>query len=166
MSYTFRLATTADIPAVTRIVNAAYRVEDFFKIGDRTDEGEVGRIIRDHAFIVAVDEAGDLAGCVEVRAEAGRGYFGMLSVDPGRQKAGLGAALVAEAERFAIERGCGAMDITYVNVREELTAFYRRFGYQKTGTAPFPAEEPTKFPVHFVTMSKELTGAAVESRAV
>ncbi|MEX2081629.1 MAG: hypothetical protein WEC33_08430 [Dehalococcoidia bacterium] len=76
----FRFAETADAAEIVRVVNAAYRVEDFFKIGDRTDEEEVLKIIRKHRFILAEGHGGALAGCVEVRVEGGRGYFGMLSV--------------------------------------------------------------------------------------
>jgi len=166
MSYTYRLATEEDAAGIVRIVNAAYRVEDFFKIGDRTDEREVRATIRDHSFILAMDKSGALAGCVEVHADGERGYFGMLSVEPNRQKTGLGAGLIGEAERFAIEHGCLVMDLTYVNVREELPAFYERFGYRTTGTSPWERDEPTRFPVHFVNMSKELAPrAAAEMRS-
>jgi GNAT superfamily N-acetyltransferase len=154
------MATEADVPDIVRIVNAAYRVEDFFKIGDRTDEREVRATLREHHFILAIDEAGATAGCVEVHADGDHGYFGMLSVEPDRQKTGLGAALVGEAERFALARGCIAMDLTYVNVREELPGFYERFGYRTTGASPWERDEPTRFPVHFVNMSKELAPRA------
>jgi GNAT superfamily N-acetyltransferase len=107
-----------------------------------------------------------MAGCVEVRITGDRGYFGMLSVEPQRQKTGLGAGLIEQAEALALERGCRVMDLTYVNVREELPAFYERFGYRRTGTSPWERDEPTRFPVHFVNMSKELAPrAAAESRS-
>jgi GNAT superfamily N-acetyltransferase len=154
------MASAADIADIVRIVNAAYRVEDFFKIGDRTDEREVRATLTEHHFILAVDEGANTVGCVEVHADGDHGYFGMLSVEPGRQKTGLGAALIGEAERFAAERGCRMMDLTYVNVREELPGYYERFGYRTTGTAPWERDEPTRFPVHFVNMSKELAPTA------
>ena len=87
-------------------------------------------------------------------------------VEPQRQKTGLGAGLIEQAEALARERGCVVMDLTYVNVREELPAFYERFGYRPTGTSPWERDEPTRFPVHFVNMSKELAPrAAAESRS-
>ena len=159
VAYTFRLATPHDIPDIVRLVNAAYRVEDFFKLTDRTDEAEVRQDMEQHAFILAIDEQGQLAGSVEVRAADGRGYFGMLSVDPPLQKTGLGATLIGQAEEYARERGCTVMELTYVNVREELPAYYRRFGYEESGTAPFAEPDKARFPVHFVTMSKKLDEA-------
>jgi GNAT superfamily N-acetyltransferase len=166
MPYSYRLATEADAADIVRIVNLAYRVEDFFKIGDRTYEAEVREIIANDQFVVAEDGSGRMAGCVEVRITGDRGYFGMLSVEPQRQKTGLGAGLIQQAEAFALQRGCSVMDLTYVNVREELPAFYERFGYRRTGTSPWERDEPTRFPVHFVNMSKELAPrAAAESRS-
>jgi hypothetical protein len=51
------------------------------------------------------------------------------------------------------------MDLRIVNVRQELPAFYRRLGYQETGTASFPSEVRTKLPCHFINMSKALVRA-------
>lgn len=48
------------------------------------------------------------------------------------------------------------MDLTFVNVRRELPAYYQRFGYVESGTLPFPAEQVAKIPVHLVRMSKPL----------
>ena len=155
--YRFRLATPEDIPEIVRLVNAAYRVEDFFKLTDRTDADEVRSDMAKGAFILALDESGQLAGSVAVRANGERGYLGMLSVHPARQRTGLGKALITEAERYATERGCRVMELTYVNVREDLPAYYGRFGYEATGTGPFAEPEKARFPVHFVIMRKSLT---------
>jgi hypothetical protein len=48
------------------------------------------------------------------------------------------------------------MDLQIVNLREELPAFYRKLGYEETGTAPFPTDVVTKLPCQFVKMSKVL----------
>lgn len=36
----FRRAKASDVPAITALINLAYEVENFFKIGDRTEEAE------------------------------------------------------------------------------------------------------------------------------
>jgi hypothetical protein len=61
-----------------------------------------------------------------------------------------------EAEAWARGRGCKAIDIRIVNLRTELPAIYRKFGFVETGTEIL--SDTTKFtqPVHFVRMSKEL----------
>ena len=60
------------------------------------------------------------------------------------------------AEDHCKAQGAHGIDLHIVNVRTELPAYYRRFGYTETGTAPFPAHVKTKIPCHFVIMSKEL----------
>jgi hypothetical protein len=48
------------------------------------------------------------------------------------------------------------MDLTFVNVRQELPAYYQRFGYVENGVLPFPSDQVAKIPVHLVRMSKPL----------
>ena len=76
--------------------------------------------------------------------------------EPGLQGSGLGRRMVAEAERWAADSGCRVMDLSYVNLREELPAIYRKLGYCETGTAPFMDTWKLRMPAEFVTMSREL----------
>jgi GNAT superfamily N-acetyltransferase len=78
----------------------------------------------------------------------------MLSIDPSRQKQGLGARLMAAAEARCQEAGCHEMELEVVNLRTELPPFYRRFGYAEMGTRPFT--DPSKIPCHFIVMTKPL----------
>jgi GNAT superfamily N-acetyltransferase len=112
--------------------------------------------MRDGEFLVLEDPPGTLAGCVYVKRKGDRSCFGMLSIDPALQGKGLGRALVDEVESRARAAGCRHMDIQVVNLREELPPFYRRLGYVETGTAPFPDDEHTTKPCHFILMSKAL----------
>jgi len=95
-------------------------------------------------------------GCVYVEVRGDRGYVGLLSIDPARQRSGLGSRLMAAAEDHARKAGCHAMDLRVVNLRRELPGFYRRLGYAETGTEPFPPDAKPKLPCHLVTMSKHL----------
>jgi GNAT superfamily N-acetyltransferase len=97
-----------------------------------------------------------MTACVYVELRGSRGYFGLLSVDPDRQRSGLGKRLIAAAEEFCREAGCDAMDMRIVNLREELPAFYRKLGYAECGRSEFPADVATKLPCHFVEMTKPL----------
>jgi GNAT superfamily N-acetyltransferase len=92
---------------------------------------------------------------VEPRGE--RGYFGLLAVDPGLQRSGLGSRLVAAAEEFCHAAGCQFMDLTIVNLRTELPGFYNRLGYTESGILPFPSDQQANQPCHLVKMSKPLT---------
>jgi len=97
-----------------------------------------------------------LAGCVYIELRGERGYFGLLAVEPQRQRSGIGARLIAAAEQQCRSAGCRFMDLTFVNVRRELPAYYQRFGYVENGVLPFPADQVAKIPVHLVRMSKPL----------
>lgn len=149
-----RQAGVADAEAIAGVINAAYRVERFFIDRDRTSREEVAELLRKGSFLVAEDGAAGLAGCVYVEVRGERGYFGLLSVDPGRQRHGLGRALVAAAEDQCRRAGCTAMDIQVVDLRTELPPLYRRLGYRESGSAPF--EAPTRRPCRFILMSKPL----------
>jgi ribosomal protein S18 acetylase RimI-like enzyme len=158
-------AEPCDAVAINRVVNLAYRVEDFFKNGDRTDVREVAEYLVSEAFLVARNEDDDIVGAVRVSVHEQRGHFGMLSVDPAYQGTGLGRALIHAAERYCSDRACTWMDLEVVNHRIELPDLYRRFGYEISGEAPWPddAMEELKMPAHFIVMSKQLTPALEES---
>jgi GNAT superfamily N-acetyltransferase len=155
-----RIAGPRDARAVAALISLAYRVEDFFKIGDRTDEADVLSRMGKGEFLLLEDEGGveggALAGAVYVVIHGETGYFGMLSIDPARQGQGLGRQLIAAAEAHCRNAGCRQMELEVVNLRTELPPFYRRFGYAETVTRPFPDHERAKLPCHFIVMTKSL----------
>jgi GNAT superfamily N-acetyltransferase len=153
---TIRTATLEEAGDVSRLIVQAYRVEDFFVYGDRTSVDEVRALMAQGQFLVLDDPPGSLAGTVYVAIEDGRGFFAMLSVDPARQRRGLGARLVAAVEDHCRSAGCHHVDLHVVNLRTELPPFYRALGYVEHGTAPFPDDKPTKIPCHVICMSKPL----------
>ncbi len=155
-----RIAVPADARAVAALISLAYRVEDFFKIGDRTDaQGVLARMTKG-LFLLLEDAADTLAGCVYVEIRGDIGYFGMLSVDPARQGQGLGARLIAAAEDHCRTAGCSDMEIEVVNLRTELPPFYCRFGYVESGTRPFFDQEFARLPCHLIVMTKSLRPVA------
>ena len=151
-----REATLEDAESLAAVINAAYRVEDFFKIGDRIDASGVRQEMKAGRFLVLEDDAG-IAGCVYVEVKGELGYFGLLSVDPARQGQGIGTTLMRTAEEFCLGAGCRTMEIVVVNLRTELLPYYRRHGYVETGTRPFSDEERTSQPCHFIVMRKRLS---------
>jgi GNAT superfamily N-acetyltransferase len=151
-----RTAGSADAEGIARLVNLAFRPERFFIDNDRTDAEKVRALLQKGNFLLA-DEAGTLIGCVYVELRGERGYFGLLAVDPARQRAGLGSCLIEAAEEYCRAAGCLFMDLTIVNLRKELPGYYRRHGYVENGTLPFPEDQhPPKMPCHLVSMSKGL----------
>jgi ribosomal protein S18 acetylase RimI-like enzyme len=151
-----RDAESADAENIARLVNAAFVPERFFIEGDRTDPEKVRGLLQKGRFVLAED-GGVLAACVYIELHGERGYFGLLAVDPERQRSGLGSQLVALAENDCRLAGCHFMDLTVVNLRTQLLTFYRRLGYVETGTQPFPEEQHApRVPCHLISMSKLL----------
>lgn len=154
-----RVATSADIPELTRVINAAYRVEDFFIDGDRTSIPELQAMMaRPMAAFLALDTTGGpgLAAAVYLELRGRSLYFGMLSVDPARQKQGHSRRLIDAIEARAQEAGCTSLEIEVVNLREELPAFYERLGFVVTGEKPFHTADKLKRSAHMVLMRKPL----------
>ena len=152
-----RTATEADFNSILSLINTAFQVERFFKNQDRMTASDLETYFKNGIFLVGEND-GAIAGCVYVRRNGDRAYFGLLSVDPSRQKTGLGRRLVAAAEEFARETGASFMDLKLIHLRVELPGIYEKLGYQIVGTEPYPSERKHMLtqPVHFIRMSKEL----------
>jgi GNAT superfamily N-acetyltransferase len=150
-----RTATVEESEVLAKLINEAFIVEAFFKIGDRTSAEEVAALMRDGGEFLVIDGL-PLSGCVYLKCTGDRAYFGMLSIDPARQRQGLGRQLIDAVEARARERGCRAMDIHIVDLREELPPYYRRLGYVENGTLPFSEPERASRGCSFIVMSKAL----------
>lgn len=149
-----RLATHADVPALHRLIEGAYRGDSAragwtheadLLGGQRTDEAALRAMLADPAErVLLAEEAGAAVGCVALR-DLGNGaaYLGMLTVDPGRQTGGLGTRLLRTAEADARARELGRVEMTVIGRRAELVAWYERRGYRPTGERrPFPLDDP------------------------
>lgn len=155
-----RQATLDDADAIARLVNQAYQVEAFFVAGDRTNPDDVRGLMHTGSFLVAHDDdgggaPGEIDACVYTSLSGRRAYFGMLAVDPSKQRRGLGRALIDACERRAQAAGAQSMDIKVVNLRTDLLRRYERLGYLVAGTERY-AHRPVLQPCHFVVMTKAL----------
>jgi GNAT superfamily N-acetyltransferase len=155
-----RFAEEPDLPNLMALINQAFLVETFFIQGNRLSPEDTLAYFKKGRFLLA-EENSTLAGAIYVELRGDRGYFGLLSVDPTRQKSGLGRRLIAAAEEFAREMGAHHMDITVVNLRTELPPFYRKLGYTENGTAPVRPDMVPRLlqPCHFLRMTKPLGSA-------
>ncbi len=150
-----RTATPADLPRLHDLVESAYRGDSArlgwtheadLLDGQRTDAAALAAILADprQRILVAVEQ-GAITGCVQISDKGdGIAYLGMLSVDPGRQAAGLGKLLIAAAEHDAQALfGARRIEMTVIRQRAELIAYYERRGYARTGEErPFPLDDP------------------------
>lgn len=152
----FRLAGLTDAVGVTTLINLAFGDAEAFLIErDRIDIDSVRSLLGKGKFLLA-EEQGILVGCAYIEIRGDRSYLGLLSVDPRRQKAGLGSKIMSRSEKYCAKAGCRFMDLRIINLRQELPGFYRRLGYVETGTEPLTPGLDPKLPCHFITMSKPL----------
>jgi ribosomal protein S18 acetylase RimI-like enzyme len=168
-------AHEADYPAIIDLANLAYRgagpsaswnIEDFIE-GERLNESllreDLAAKPHAHLLIYRDDPDGPLLGTVLLDPQKdGAWYLGLLTIRPDLQKRKLGRALLADAEDFARERGARRIQMTVVNVRDILIAWYERRGYKLTKeTRPFPYGDerfgrPLRDDLHFVVLEKDL----------
>ncbi len=170
----FRIAQTADIPALIALVESAYRgeasragwtTEADILDGQRIDAESLQKTIStpDNRILLA-EKDGEILACCHIEKQPNNaGYFGMFSVQPGLQGGGIGKLLLAEAERQARdEMQCPRMEMTVIDIRESLIAFYERRGYARTGIhKPFPYGDerfgiPKRNDLRFELLTKEL----------
>jgi ribosomal protein S18 acetylase RimI-like enzyme len=149
-----RDATPDDVPALVLLVTSAYRgevskqgwtTEADMLDGQRIDADVLLHDIRrPRSRVLVAERDGTLLACAHVAEENGAGYFGMFSVRPDLQGAGLGKQLLAEAERVVRDDWrLPAIRMTVIDIRDELIAFYERRGYRRTGIyKAFPYGDP------------------------
>jgi predicted N-acetyltransferase YhbS len=152
-----RTATRDDLPRLHPVIERAYRGEEArtgwtheadLLEGKRTSLEALQAIVDDPAQrLLIAEEDGSAIGCVQV-SDRGDGlcYLGLLCVEPRLQAAGLGKQLVAEAEALArASFGATAMEMTVIDSRAKLIAYYERRGYVASGEIrdfPIPLDPP------------------------
>src|SRR5690349_7056789 len=121
-------ANLADVPALNKLINSAYRGEESEKgwsteadllDGTRIDEAALRDLIQkpDTTFLKYVED-GVLLGCVELRMEKNKLYLGTLSVNPNIQNKGIGKKLLYAGEEHARKLGCSTMRMTVIDGRQ------------------------------------------------
>lgn len=139
-----RLATPSDLPRLHAVIERAYRGEaaragwthegDLLE-GARTDAATLDAILADPDARLLIALNGDSPlGCVQVTNRGdGLCYLGLLCVEPMMQTGGLGKRLLEAAECLARDAfGASAMEMTVIDSRVELIAYYERRGYVRT----------------------------------
>lgn len=168
-------AVEADYPAIIDLANLAYRgtgpsaswnIENFIE-GQRLNDSLLREDLaaKPEAHLLTYRDAldGPLLGTVWLDpGKDGVWYFGLLTIHPELQKRKLGRTLLAAAEDFARARGARRIQMTVVNVRDILIAWYERRGYTLTGEIrPFPYGDdrfgrPTRDDLYFVVLQKDI----------
>ena len=141
---TIRPATPADVPTLHALVERCYRSSDnrgwtheaaLFD-APRSDLASLAAVLVEpgQAILVADAGAGPVASVQIGDAGNATGYMGLLCVDPALQAGGLARRMIAAAEVLAASGFAAArMEMTVINHRPELIAYYQRRGYVLTG---------------------------------
>ena len=144
-SYGVRLCSPGDATSIARVVNRAFSQYVWWHLV--SPEDVLTRLRRAGAVCyVAVDEGGDVVGCVDASIYTAldgglTADVGLLAVDPGHQGRGLGKALVSAVIEALARRGVRRVG---VDSASGLEAFYRSLGFREcrrwvTVRVPVPA---------------------------
>ncbi len=180
MSLSLQVAVDEEVALVAALMNASYRSqgqgrswtsEVGYLEGDRTSEAALRHDIatKPGSFLLVTGER-PVAGCVWLEPKGeGTWYLGSLTVDPYLQNSGMGRTLLEAAEAWAAARGATRIEMTVINVRDTLIAWYERRGYRRTGQSlSFPYKDerfgtPTRDDLTFVVLEKALETTATAS---
>ena len=173
---TLRPATPAELPTIAILMNRAFRntglnpaepaswnTEAPFLAGDRTTAAALAQDLaaKPHAHLLVAGSPVHASVWLEPHSP-NLWYLGALTVDPTLQNAGLGRQLLTAAEEIAAAHGAHTVQITVINFRETLIAWYQRRGYVLTGeTRPFPYGDtrfgtPLRPDLNFLVLEKTL----------
>lgn len=165
-------AKLADVDEVCSLVNAAYRghgsrpgwtSEIEFIQGARVDTASLRAMLERGIILLLLrrPNGAKLAGSIAVQAHTDSiWHLSMLAIDPEEQAAGLGRILLCAAEKYAAARGAACTQISVIQLRDSLIAWYERRGYRRTGeieSFPFDDESVGKAlrtDLHFVVLEK------------
>jgi predicted N-acetyltransferase YhbS len=137
-------ARQVDVERIAAVVNAAFAIYPFME-GERTDaEGVREEMGESGEFVIATD-AGRIVACAMIKpsldvhwdgessnpgvSEPDAVYLGLVAVEPGIRKQGLGRRMIAEAERIARERGFGRVVLGTISEMGNVV-YYEALGYE------------------------------------
>jgi predicted GNAT family N-acyltransferase len=120
-----RLARDADeVRAALALRQAVFVDEQGVTVADEVDGRD------DEAMQIVVVRNGEVIGTCRVLVEEAHAKLGRMAVDRGRRRAGVGALLLAEAERAAREAGARLVVLAAQTAAE---SFYAAHGYRAVG---------------------------------
>lgn len=139
------VAGIADIPAIKKLLNNAYRGEtskqgwttEAHLIGGeiRTDDLNIKQVMQQKGsiFLKYTNEKKEIIGCVNLQQHENKLYLGMFSVMPSLQGRGIGKQILQASEEYAKHLNCISIFMSVISLRSELIDWYKRHGYRDTG---------------------------------
>lgn len=168
-----REATAADLPELHALVehcyrgsnNAGWTHEGLLFDGPRTDLASLSGVLETpgQVILIADDGIGPVASVQIGQGRHATAYLGLLCVDPALQAGGLAKRMIAAAEALAAGRFAALnMEMTVINHRPELIAYYQRRGYAPTGEVRYlaPGLGQLRDDICLLVLAKALVTAA------
>jgi predicted N-acetyltransferase YhbS len=139
--FQLRIANTADVPALRRLVNAAYKeLSDMglnYTATYQDEKTTLERINKGRAFVISNDQQiiGTILFSVE-NHKTGRktAYVGQFAVDPKFKKMGLGSYLMDHCEKVAEDEGFEGIQLDTAIPGTHLVRWYQKRGYDIVDT--------------------------------
>jgi ribosomal protein S18 acetylase RimI-like enzyme len=133
------LRVTRDhIPALVQLMTASPLLRRY-DVTPRGARRSLIEALRDRDIVLVAASEGQVFGfawVVATHALDRAAYLRLLLVAEGRQSQGVGADLLAAAERSARARGCRHMVLLVTSSNRRARAFYAREGYRYIGRLP------------------------------
>jgi GNAT superfamily N-acetyltransferase len=128
-----RAATAADVPAITDIVDQAYRhyVDRMGKPPGPMLDDYAARVLEGAVWVI--EEGLAIAGIIVLLPRTSYLLLDNVAVSPARQGSGLGRLLLAFAEAEALRRGYHEIRLYTHQTMVENQRLYASMGYEETG---------------------------------
>jgi ribosomal protein S18 acetylase RimI-like enzyme len=130
-----RAATAADVSAIAKIVEEAYRhyIPRLGKPPGPMLDDYAARVSEDVVWVI--EEGSTVAGVILLLARPGYLLLDNIAVAPDRQGSGLGRRLLAFAEAEAARRGYREIRLYTHETMTKNQRLYAAIGYEETGRA-------------------------------
>jgi GNAT superfamily N-acetyltransferase len=131
-----RQGSKADVPAMERIVHAAYKryIARIGKPPEPMSEDYHAEVALGNVWVLVLDS--EIAGLLVLVPEADFMLLKNVAVVPEKQRLGLGRQLIAFAEAKAQQRGYGEIRLYTNELMYENLELYAKLGYKETSRGP------------------------------
>lgn len=137
------IAQETNAGQIADLVNQAYRPstaeagwthESGLVAGERTSAQQVRGLFHEDSTVLVMHHEARIVACVHVARVEDVCWIGMVATAPQHQAGGIGKAMLAAAEAFALRHHRPrALKMAVLSSRPELLSFYQRRGYALNG---------------------------------
>jgi GNAT superfamily N-acetyltransferase len=142
---TIRLATTADLPSLVRLLKVLFEQEAEFKPDELAQARGLTLILENPEVgqILIAQQGADVAGMVGLLYTISTALGARVAlledmvVAPAWRKAGIGSQLLEAAIAHARQTGCQRITLLTDDINSDAQRFYRRHGFTHSPMVPF-----------------------------